>query len=185
MVALLFRYPPASAPLFPRCNCGCFLRAGYKDCCRARSKASLVWTWRFSLATTCQHLSTCPLSLRGYGLNDSPVGLLAWFLEKFQSWSDCEHGRPEDSGISMDEILRLPTKMFDFTFSVFFFYSLNVSLLSWNVLGRFLDCIVELLFRFSLRVLVIIVWLRRMTFLLPRVKKRGAGSPRRLALGSQ
>lgn len=25
-----------------------------------------------------------------YGLNDSPVGLAAWILEKFRSWSDCE-----------------------------------------------------------------------------------------------
>jgi microsomal epoxide hydrolase len=25
----------------------------------------------------------------GYGLNDSPVGLLAWILEKFHAWSDC------------------------------------------------------------------------------------------------
>ncbi|CAJ1437262.1 unnamed protein product [Effrenium voratum] len=69
--------------------------------------------WR-GLRSTLRHMAfgtgymllqgTRPQSL-GYGLNDSPVGLLAWFLEKFQSWSDCEHGRPEDSGISMDEIL--------------------------------------------------------------------------------
>ena len=25
-----------------------------------------------------------------YGLNDSPVGLLAWVLEKFRDWSDCD-----------------------------------------------------------------------------------------------
>jgi pimeloyl-ACP methyl ester carboxylesterase len=25
----------------------------------------------------------------GYGLNDSPVGLAAWILEKFRTWSDC------------------------------------------------------------------------------------------------
>ena len=24
-----------------------------------------------------------------YGLNDSPVGLLAWIVEKFRQWSDC------------------------------------------------------------------------------------------------
>jgi pimeloyl-ACP methyl ester carboxylesterase len=33
--------------------------------------------------------STKPQSL-AYGLNDSPVGLAAWLLEKYQSWSDCE-----------------------------------------------------------------------------------------------
>lgn len=47
---------------------------------------------------------TKPQSL-GYGLNDSPVGLLAWILEKFQTWSDNHGGRPEDSGLTMDEIL--------------------------------------------------------------------------------
>ncbi|MGZ3914843.1 MAG: epoxide hydrolase family protein [Flavisolibacter sp.] len=31
--------------------------------------------------------ATKPLSL-AYGLNDSPVGLAAWILEKFQAWSD-------------------------------------------------------------------------------------------------
>jgi epoxide hydrolase len=31
--------------------------------------------------------STKPQSL-AYGLNDSPVGLAAWIIEKFQSWSD-------------------------------------------------------------------------------------------------
>lgn len=25
----------------------------------------------------------------GYSLNDSPVGLAAWIVEKFQTWSDC------------------------------------------------------------------------------------------------
>ena len=26
----------------------------------------------------------------GYGLNDSPAGLLAWIVEKFRTWSDCD-----------------------------------------------------------------------------------------------
>jgi pimeloyl-ACP methyl ester carboxylesterase len=30
----------------------------------------------------------------GVGLNDSPAGLLAWIVEKFRAWSDCE-GHPE------------------------------------------------------------------------------------------
>jgi pimeloyl-ACP methyl ester carboxylesterase len=32
--------------------------------------------------------STKPQTL-GYALNDSPVGLAAWIIEKFQTWSDC------------------------------------------------------------------------------------------------
>lgn len=32
----------------------------------------------------------------GVGLNDSPAGLLAWIVEKFRAWSDCE-GDPENS----------------------------------------------------------------------------------------
>jgi len=31
----------------------------------------------------------------GVGLNDSPAGLLAWIVEKFQGWSDCD-GHPEN-----------------------------------------------------------------------------------------
>jgi len=37
--------------------------------------------------------STKPQTL-GYGLNDSPAGLAAWILEKWQSWADCG-GDPE------------------------------------------------------------------------------------------
>ena len=32
---------------------------------------------------------TRPATL-GYGLSDSPVGLLAWMVEKYRSWSDCD-----------------------------------------------------------------------------------------------
>jgi len=38
-----------------------------------------------------------------YSLNDSPVGLLAWIVEKFQSWGDCA-GEVE-SRFSKDELL--------------------------------------------------------------------------------
>ncbi len=37
--------------------------------------------------------STKPQTL-GVGLNDSPAGLLAWIVEKFRAWSDCD-GHPE------------------------------------------------------------------------------------------
>ena len=39
----------------------------------------------------------------GYGLNDSPVGLAAWIVEKYRSWCDCE-GDPETK-FSKDELL--------------------------------------------------------------------------------
>jgi pimeloyl-ACP methyl ester carboxylesterase len=39
----------------------------------------------------------------GYGLNDSPAGLLAWIVEKFRTWSDCD-GDVERS-FTRDELL--------------------------------------------------------------------------------
>ncbi|MCH9766702.1 MAG: epoxide hydrolase 1 [Actinomycetia bacterium] len=46
--------------------------------------------------------STRPQTL-GYGLVDSPVGQLAWIVEKFRSWMDCD-GHPENI-LSKDELL--------------------------------------------------------------------------------
>lgn len=45
---------------------------------------------------------TKPLTL-AYGLNDSPVGLCAWLIEKFHGWSDC-NGNIE-SVFTKDELL--------------------------------------------------------------------------------
>lgn len=39
----------------------------------------------------------------GYGLNDSPVGLAAWILEKFRAWSDC--GGDVERSFTKDELL--------------------------------------------------------------------------------
>jgi hypothetical protein len=39
--------------------------------------------------------STRPQTL-GYGLADSPVGQLAWIVEKFWAWTDCD-GHPENA----------------------------------------------------------------------------------------
>jgi pimeloyl-ACP methyl ester carboxylesterase len=39
----------------------------------------------------------------GVGLNDSPAGLLAWIVEKFRGWSDCD-GHPEHS-FTRDQLL--------------------------------------------------------------------------------
>jgi pimeloyl-ACP methyl ester carboxylesterase len=38
-----------------------------------------------------------------YGLNDSPVGLAAWIIEKFRTWSDCEGA--VESIFTRDELL--------------------------------------------------------------------------------
>lgn len=38
-----------------------------------------------------------------YGLTDSPIGLAAWLVEKFHSWSDC--GGDIENAISMDALL--------------------------------------------------------------------------------
>jgi epoxide hydrolase len=47
-------------------------------------------------------MGTKPQTL-GYGLNDSPVGLAAWIVEKFHGWCDC-NGNPE-TRFSKDELL--------------------------------------------------------------------------------
>ena len=46
--------------------------------------------------------STRPQTL-GYGLVDSPVGQMAWILEKFWAWTDCD-GHPENI-LGRDELL--------------------------------------------------------------------------------
>ena len=46
--------------------------------------------------------STSPQTL-GYGLVDSPVGQMAWIIEKFWSWMDCD-GHPENT-LTRDELL--------------------------------------------------------------------------------
>ena len=48
-----------------------------------------------------QH-STRPQTV-GYGLSDSPVGQMAWILEKYWAWMDC-NGHPENV-LSKDELL--------------------------------------------------------------------------------
>jgi pimeloyl-ACP methyl ester carboxylesterase len=46
--------------------------------------------------------STKPQTL-GYGLNDSPIGLAAWIVEKFRSWCDC--GGDVERKFTKDELL--------------------------------------------------------------------------------
>ena len=46
---------------------------------------------------------TRPLTV-GYGLADSPVGQLAWIIEKFGEWSDAAKDLPEDA-VDLDQLL--------------------------------------------------------------------------------
>lgn len=46
--------------------------------------------------------ATRPLTL-GYGLADSPIGLAAWMLEKFQAWSAAQG--PPDGVIALDDLI--------------------------------------------------------------------------------
>ncbi len=46
--------------------------------------------------------ATKPLTL-AYGLNDSPIGLAAWIVEKFRAWSDCDGD--VERRFSRDELL--------------------------------------------------------------------------------
>lgn len=50
--------------------------------------------------------STRPQTL-GYGLADSPVGQLAWIVEKYAQWCDCEQNsvRHPENAVSRDELL--------------------------------------------------------------------------------
>ena len=59
----------------------------------AESLARLAW-YRAKDNGYAMIQSTRPQTL-GYGLTDSPVGQMAWIVEKFQGWSDCD-GHPEN-----------------------------------------------------------------------------------------
>ncbi|MED5293218.1 MAG: epoxide hydrolase [Actinomycetota bacterium] len=65
----------------------------------ALKAAAHYMTWDSGYST---QQGTRPQTL-GYGLTDSPVGQLAWILEKFWAWTD-NQGHPEDA-LSRDEIL--------------------------------------------------------------------------------
>jgi pimeloyl-ACP methyl ester carboxylesterase len=61
-----------------------------KDPSKAEKKfleASTQWSMKEGAYSMLQ--STKPQTL-AYGLNDSPVGLAAWIIEKFKTWSDCD-----------------------------------------------------------------------------------------------
>ena len=77
---------------------------------------------------------TKPQSL-AFGLNDSPVGLGAWLVEKFRTWSDC--GGNIESCFSKDELLTniTPYWLTGTIGSSFQFYydATNVGAMTWMV----------------------------------------------------
>jgi pimeloyl-ACP methyl ester carboxylesterase len=58
------------------------------------------WLWEESGYS---HIHETRPQTLAYGLNDSPVGLAGWIVEKFRAWSDC-HGEVE-SVFTKDELL--------------------------------------------------------------------------------
>jgi len=58
--------------------------------------------WQMEHGAYAMIQATKPQTL-SYGLNDSPVGLAAWIIEKFQQWSD-NKGNPEEQ-FTKDELL--------------------------------------------------------------------------------
>jgi pimeloyl-ACP methyl ester carboxylesterase len=58
--------------------------------------------WFFTEGAFNMIQATKPQTL-GYGLNDSPVGLASWMIEKFYSWSD--HDGNIESALSKDELI--------------------------------------------------------------------------------
>ncbi len=62
----------------------------------------MIQGWFFTEGAFNMIQSTKPQSL-SYGLNDSPVGLAAWIIEKFNSWSD-NNGHIENS-FTKDELI--------------------------------------------------------------------------------
>jgi pimeloyl-ACP methyl ester carboxylesterase len=64
--------------------------------------AGFIQRWLFTEGAYIFIQSTKPQTL-GYGLNDSPVGLASWIVEKFYAWSDCK-GNIENR-FTKDELL--------------------------------------------------------------------------------
>lgn len=67
-----------------------------------REYAAKCQQWWYTQGAYTMLQSTKPQTL-GYGLNDSPVGLAAWIIEKFYAWSDCKGDL--EAHFSKDELL--------------------------------------------------------------------------------
>lgn len=62
----------------------------------------VIQQWFFTEGAFNMIQSTKPQTL-GYGLNDSPVGLASWIIEKFYAWSD--HDGNIESSLTKDELI--------------------------------------------------------------------------------
>jgi pimeloyl-ACP methyl ester carboxylesterase len=71
-------------------------------------------TWSADEGSYQHQQRTKPVTL-AYALNDSPVGLLAWILEKYRAWSD-SHG--DVSSRFSDEFLLTQASLYWFTGSI-------------------------------------------------------------------
>lgn len=77
--------------------------AQYKDLSRTETKyIDAMKMWQQTEGGYAMIQSTKPQTL-AYGLNDSPVGLAAWIIEKFRTWSD--NGGDLENCFSKDELL--------------------------------------------------------------------------------
>ncbi len=70
---------------------------------RERSKVALAREWGAEKTGYFKVQGTRPQTL-SYGLTDSPVGQLAWIVEKFKEWTDSAKELPEDS-VPRDRLL--------------------------------------------------------------------------------
>jgi epoxide hydrolase len=68
-----------------------------------RQRLQLMQRWRNELSGYAILQSTRPQTL-AYALADSPVGQLAWIVEKFKEWTDPAAGLPEDA-VDRDQLL--------------------------------------------------------------------------------
>lgn len=57
------------------------------------------WVYRILTETGYAHIQATVPDTVGCGLNDSPVGLAAYILEKFSTWTDVEFRNLEDGGL--------------------------------------------------------------------------------------
>jgi pimeloyl-ACP methyl ester carboxylesterase len=102
---LALKYPQAIAGLHLN-----FISGSYKPFFKTEEEPDeeylafqqLVSSWSDMEGAYAHVHATKPLTL-AYGLNDSPVGLCAWILEKFYNWSD-NQGNIENS-FTKDELL--------------------------------------------------------------------------------
>ena len=82
---------PRPGPRHPRQHADGAARAARPTTPPSASARSFEdFEWHTQWGTGYQHQqSTRPQTL-GYGLVDSPVGQLAWIVEKFWAWTDCD-----------------------------------------------------------------------------------------------